>query len=177
MSEFISEAALRSIVQDIAKLKERLTRLERQDQALGGYIVRCYRSTAQSINNGAWTAISFDTEQFDTYNLHDNSVNPTRITLPNAGRYLVTGQANFVSSVAGAIRGVSIRRNGVSYLAAYYVAPIGGGNETAMPTSAIIETTAANDYIELCVYQDSGGTLNTATFGSQNPAIAIYRLP
>lgn len=177
MSEFISEAALRSMLQDIAQLKDRLARVERQDPILGGYIARCYRSTNQSINNGAWTAISFDTEQFDPYNLHDTVTNPSRITLPNAGKYLVTGQANFVSSVAGNIRGVSIRRNGGSYLAAYYVAPIGGGNETAMPTSAIIETTAANDYIELCVYQDSGGALNTATFGSQNPALAIYRLP
>jgi len=177
MSEFISEAAFRGLLQDIAKLKERVTRLERQDQPLGGYIARCYRSTAQSINNGAWTAISFDTEQFDPYNLHDNATNPTRFTLPNIGKYLCVGQANFVSSVAGNIRGVSVRRNGVSYLGAYYVAPIGGGNETAMPTSVIIETTAANDYIELCVYQDSGGALNTATFGSQNPALAIYRLP
>jgi hypothetical protein len=177
MSEFISETALRSMLQDIAKLKERVAHLEHQDPILGGYIVRCYRSTAQSINNGAWTAISFDTEQFDPYNLHDNSVNPTRITLPTVAKYLCVGQANFVSSVAGAVRGVSVRRNGVSYLGAYYVAPIGGGNETAMPTSVIIETTAANDYIELCVYQDSGGALNTATFGSQNPALAIYRLP
>lgn len=49
----------------------------------------------QSIPAGALTAISFDSERFDTDTMHDNLTNPTRITFNTAGIYVMSMWSNW----------------------------------------------------------------------------------
>ena len=50
--------------------------------------------TAQFIPGNVLTAISFNTEVYDGFNMH-NAVNPTKITAPIAGLYLCVGQVKW----------------------------------------------------------------------------------
>lgn len=124
------------------------------DEAVGA---RLLRTTQQSIpDDDNFHAVSFDSEAFDTGGMHD-SANPTRLTAPRDGAYLVTGTADFFVNPNGA-RVFEIRENGATVLV----------SDTVYPddTDAVISTVApllAGDYVELRVKQDSGGSLNLAT--------------
>lgn len=50
------------------------------------------KSGTQAVTAGNHTAITFDGETFDTASMHDNSTNPSRITIPSGqGGYYLTG--------------------------------------------------------------------------------------
>jgi hypothetical protein len=50
--------------------------------------VNVIKGTSQPIDTGVYTALTFDTETFDTDNMHDNTTNPTRLTVNTAGLYI-----------------------------------------------------------------------------------------
>lgn len=117
-------------------------------------------TSAQSISNGTYTAINFQTEVFDTDGFHDNSVNNTRLTIPagKGGKYLITGQANFASNSSG-FRAIAIMKNGSASQIAYANSlPISGSSFTF--AFSCVVSAVATDYYEMNVYQSSGGSLN-----------------
>ena len=117
-------------------------------------------TSAQSISNGTYTAINFQSEVFDTDGFHDNSTNNTRLTIPagKGGKYLITGQANFASNSSG-FRAIAIMKNGSASQIAYANAnPISGSSFTF--AFSCVVSAVATDYYEMNVYQSSGGSLN-----------------
>ena len=52
--------------------------------SFGGYL-----NTAQSVTDGNWNAVGWDTDTRDDFNMHDPSSNPERITVPEDGKYIV----------------------------------------------------------------------------------------
>ena len=77
--------------------------------------------TPQSISNTTSTAASLTSEAWDTANMHSNSTNASRITIPSdgAGRYHITARAAFERFVAlnGEIPALSRRNTNVRSLA------------------------------------------------------------
>ena len=61
---------------------------------------RVTNSVGQSISNVTRTALSFDTESFDTSGFHSTTVNPQIMTVPSgkAGKYLVTAGVTFATN-------------------------------------------------------------------------------
>lgn len=120
-----------------------------------------YQSAAQSIPNVTVTAVTMDSEEFDTYNGHSTVSNTSRYTSQFAGYYLVICYAGFAAnSVAN--RYVEVYKNGVS-------APNLGQSIIFTPTSftnsalhsiTIVRLEVA-DYVECRAFQNSGGALNT----------------
>ena len=116
-------------------------------------------NAAQSISNATWTAISFDIENYDSAGLHDN-VNPTRITIPVAGRYSLTANVGFQSASNSVGLGIRFNINGSVPVAQVIVA---GCSQTGNgPCTAAMLDFAASQYVEVECYQNSGGTLNTS---------------
>lgn len=126
-------------------------------------------NTTQSISTATWTAAIFDTENSDAYAMHGAS--SSRISAPAAGLYLVTGYFAFASNGTGT-RKAQIRKNagGVS-TAGTSLGHTGGAPQTALQyfgsISAIVSL-AASDYVEMFVYQDSGGSLATVASTATN---------
>ena len=126
----------------------------------GQYSCRLYISTnptTQSLTSGALTAIQFDAEHEDVGGLHSTSSNNTRITFPVAGRYLIGGNVAYTNNGTGE-RNAIIRLNGTTTLATSTLAPVSASLFIRVHGS-IQYLAAANDYVELCAYQDSGGAL------------------
>ena len=74
---------------------------------------RVYNSAAQSITTSSATALTFDTERYDTDTIHSTSVNTSRLTCITAGIYIISGQMEFASNTVG-LREVFIQLNGTT---------------------------------------------------------------
>lgn len=125
-----------------------------------GGACRLNRADTQSIGNSSATAISFQTEEFDTHGFADLAADDDRITIPTgmAGIYLI------VCSVAWTVSGTGDRR---LYIYHYDDEDAGIGihsfrtnsNTTEFSRSVVLQL-AEGDYIKPQVYQSSGGALN-----------------
>lgn len=122
-------------------------------------------AVAQSIPNATQTALLFAAELFDTDGFHSTATNTSRMTIPagKGGIYLVTGGAS-VSGTTGRLI-MQIYKNGVS------VSATENGNNSSLQGWQITRVLqlVATDYIELFVYQGSGGaqTLDPYAYSNQ----------
>lgn len=128
---------------------------------------QAYRTSNKSISNNTWTLVDLNAERYDYVAsgltaMHDNSTNNSRIYARISGVYLAVAHAVFAANSTG-VRGVAIIKNGAGVLTV--------GNIIAVSTNTTISTDmavfvmipvllTAGDYVEMCVYQNSGGALN-----------------
>ena len=138
---------------------------------------RVFNSAAISAANGAFTVLTFDSERFDTDNIHDLASNTSRLTVKTAGKYRIYGNVEFASAAGGAFRLVGILLNGATSIAE------GGSNGATIVAGPNVRSTvcttydlALNDYVELRVFQDSGGALNVNASGNYSPEFGMERV-
>lgn len=130
--------------------------------ATGGRLVaKAYRATsAQSIPNATFTSILFNAEDYDPDGWHDNATNSNRLTCP-AGtptkKYTLIGSSYFVSNSTG-YRMSFARKNG-SGIANPTSNAVVGTDTIFQVVSPGIEL-AATDWVDVQVYQTSGGNLD-----------------
>ena len=118
-----------------------------------------WKSANQTANNVTQTPVSFNNEDFDTSGFHDNVTNNDRVTIPTglSGKYLVTSKIDFAANATGQ-RVLYHFINGV--LVNLAVQPVNStANGSSFELSGVYNLSAGN-YINLQVYQDSGGALN-----------------
>jgi len=121
--------------------------------------VRVFNSTTQNISNATNTAITFNSESYDTNSYHDTSSNTSRLTVPTTGYYRFEGVI-FVDINATGGRYLEIKKNGTGIQAV----ETGASTQASVATSLVFHaqlSATAGDYFELFLYQTSGGTLNT----------------
>lgn len=139
-----------------------------------------YRSSALThTSTGNYTLISLDAEDDDTNSMHDNSTNPSRIVAPTAGVYLITAQARLAASATGII-GIAVLKNnaGATYDGSKSLFATGDDNDSGSGQYASASKTvrlAANDYIEMYGYQNSGGNL-AYTVGTTQTWMSLTRI-
>lgn len=138
---------------------------------------RVYRTTNQSISNTTVAAIAFDAERYDTDSYHSTVSNTSRITIPTTGYYRVGATVAWTSSSSG-MRLIALELNATTDIAQdarTSVNPGAGSFQTRHTVSCDYYFTAG-DYIELVVYQDSGGATNVLASGNYSPEMWIQRL-
>lgn len=125
---------------------------------------RAYNDGTQSIPNNVSTAITFAQEEWDTTAIHSTSSNTSQFVVPAgyAGKWRATWHVGYPTNATGS-RISFIRKNGNP---AANSAVIGSGSQ--QPGSSVsnwdVHGTATvdlivGDYIELLVFQNSGGAL------------------
>ncbi|MCX5197232.1 hypothetical protein OOK31_25595 [Streptomyces sp. NBC_00249] len=120
------------------------------------------QTVVQSIANGVWGVITFDTEIKDTYGGHSTVTNTSRYTVQLAGTYRVTGRAAFANNATGS-RGARIHKNGVFIQGAANLA--GAGTLAGISEASHLLDLAVGDYVEVAGGQNSGGSLSTSFSG------------
>lgn len=117
-----------------------------------------YKSTTQSINSATNTAVTFDTENYDTDSFHDNVTNNSRFTIPSGkgGKYLFSGCISFAADATG-YRGVMLYKNGSLLNDLARANPI--SSSMNVPFSTVVNA-VATDYFEIFVIQTVGSALN-----------------
>ena len=118
-----------------------------------------YKSAVQSISTGVWTAVTFDTEVYDTNSLHSTTTNTSRITIPTGltGKYLFTGNIVFSASATG-VRGINLYKDGSTYKEIFMDSA--SSSYSTIQSWSIITSAVAGSYYETFVYQESGGSIN-----------------
>lgn len=127
-----------------------------------------YDSNAtQSISNNTYTTITFNSEFFDTDSYHSTSTNTGRITIPSgkAGKYLFTYYVTFDTNGTGSRR-ATLLKNGTDYITFFGTGAFSSFRTVA--SQAVICNLAVGDYVELQVYQNSGGSLNVVKNDAPN---------
>ena len=139
--------------------------------------VQAYNSAAISIVNNNDVALTFNSERgADPDGMHNTLSNTGRLTCVTPGLYVIIGNVEFAHHTTGT-RAAWIRLNGSTRIATQAVGatPAAG----SLPTQLVVATLrplAANDYVELMVYQNSGGSLNVTVQGEASPAFMMARL-
>lgn len=129
-----------------------------------------YAASTQSIGTGTTDIpLNLDTEDWDSDNGHSTSTNTSRYTVQVAGTYRVTGVGGVVSSATGN-RKLGINLNGVNVRgAAVQQASLATNSWCGCVSTEV--ACVVGDYIEVVIWQSSGGPLNTATGSSFGPSL------
>jgi hypothetical protein len=132
---------------------------------------RAYNNAAISISHSTVTALTFNSERFDTNSLHDTGSNTSRLTAPVTGVYMISGSVQFASNATG-IRAAFIRLNGSTNIATQ-ILPVASSTDIFTFGVQTIYQLTAGDYVELTVFQNSGGSLNVNSDGNRSPEFAM----
>jgi hypothetical protein len=133
---------------------------------------KAVQAAGMNITTATVTAVGFTAEDHDSDSLHNNATNNSRILLNQIGRWSVWYVARFDANTAGAREAyMCVNTAGVGTGATRYG---WAGASPHSPTGAVfpylhgydeIEATATTDYVELFLYQSSGGTLLAGGIG------------
>jgi hypothetical protein len=120
---------------------------------------RVFNNGIVTIPNNVDTAVAFDNESSDSDTMHDNAVNPTRITFRTDGKYAIWAQLQFDNNSTGR-REIRIRRNGTAIVLQRIENAL---SATVHPIQVSHMAEFVNgDYVEVLAFQNSGGNLNIA---------------
>ena len=125
------------------------------------------RTTDASIADSTWTTITYDSEVYDTDAFHSTTTNTSRITIPTGkgGKYQVFANIIFSGNTTGN-RSVSLLVNGAETFRAYGTRP-----DATSASNYLLQTTDtfnAGDYLEIRIFQGSGGSLTALFNGYYN---------
>ena len=139
---------------------------------------RVFNSAVQSISNATETAVTFDSERWDTDNMHSTTANTSRLTAVTAGKYFILANVGFAQNGTG-IRFLRLRLNGNEALpiAGVYVPASADINSDHRMFVATYYNMALNDFVEVIIYQDSGGALNTLQNAQESPEFMMIKFP
>ena len=126
----------------------------------GGTFAGCsvYKSSSQSTNSSTPTAVTYDTELFDTDGYHSVGVNTERFTVPagKAGYYLFTGSIQWTTGLTG-YRDIYLMLNASTVVAQAFAIVDNAGYPT--PQNTIILYLSVGDYVWMTGEQSSGAAL------------------
>jgi hypothetical protein len=134
---------------------------------------RVYHNASQNIATATWTSVLCNSERYDIGGMHSTTTNTSRITVPTggAGVYHIGGQVRFATNATG-IRAIRLLLNNTT--------SIGQRNSTATSTDpchigiACDYKLAAGDYVEVQVYQSSGGILAVDSSSAESPEFYVH---
>lgn len=133
------------------------------------------RSTAQTIPTSTQTKVVFDGVDSDGWNCWDLSPNPTRLTVPVTGRYIITGNVAFEAASSGH-RALNILKNNTVELARSDFNPVSNSVDTHSTVTCHAVSLTKGDYVELRVWQNSGSDLDIMNTGDHNPKLSLIYL-
>lgn len=119
------------------------------------------KTASQSVPNSTDTTLTWNSETYDTDNIHNNVTNNTRLTVPaGVTRAILRVNLSLQVSTVGR-RNVSILKNGTTFPGMGYVGTQ-GASSNPMGISLLSSTISviAGDFFEVILNQSSGGNLN-----------------
>jgi len=145
------------------------------DYLAKGECAHVYHNAAQTTTTGVWLTLAFNSEAFDTDDIHDNVTNNSRLTCKTAGKYIAVLGVQFAANTTGS-RVAAIILNGD--LRAQVAAPAVATTDWSTNIVVTLPPTdmAVNDYLEARVIQNSGGNLDILYTGALSPRFSMIRV-
>lgn len=124
-----------------------------------------YKPVNGALASSTWDVVSLGAELYDwsVTGMHSTSTNSSRITAPETGIYNIEAFAKFEANAAGS-RGLEIKKNAAGVetggTQVYQEYRLPATNSTGFISASIDYPLTAGDYVELFVWQNTGGALN-----------------
>lgn len=135
---------------------------------------RVYNSGNITCTTGVNKLLTFNTEDFDTANMHSTSSNTGRLTAPVAGVYFMHAEGHFGNNAVG-YRRLELRLDGATTISTTQIAPSGGAVGTNMAVSTMYSL-SAGAYVECWAFQNSGGNLDIVAAATYSPSFMMHRV-
>jgi hypothetical protein len=134
------------------------------------------QTIAQSIGSGADTALTWDTEEFDTDSGHSLVTNTSRYVANTTGKFWVAGVSAFTigDTSTTTYRVSKIRVNGSAVKAAAATANMNGIIMYVDVGPRLISLTSG-DYVEICARHNRGSALNSDVSADGMSWMAVAR--
>ena len=136
---------------------------------------RVYNSGAITLTTGAITALTFDSESYDTDTIHSTVANQSRLTATTAGKYCIWGNVSFATNATG-VRMVKITKDGATDIAKIRAEPVSVATHPTEITISCEYQLAATNYVELYCFQSSGGNLNVEQNTDFSPVFGMRKV-
>jgi hypothetical protein len=111
------------------------------------------------IPTGVVTKVAMSGATYDTAGIFDDA-QPTRLTAPVDGIYLVTAGVKWRASGGGTQRFATLRDKTGEDIGIAQVAPVNSASQFTSEIVSVQTPLAKGDFLELLVLQDSGATVN-----------------
>lgn len=160
---------------DATKINENFASLKTAVEGVSSHeAVRVRNSTIISIPNNSDTALTFDTEDFDSASMHSVTSQTSRLTAITSGIYILCGDASFAENSTG-VRAWKIRVNGTTEIARSIVPTSDNSNSTEL-TICTTYRFQVGEYAELIARQNSGSSINIYTLPNYSPSFTMTKL-
>jgi hypothetical protein len=116
-----------------------------------------YANSGTTIANASFTKVLFDTENFDT----NNNFASSRFTPTVAGYYQISAGVSQAGTLTGNNNVLGIHKNGTWSVVGSTAG--GSSNNGYWSVSGLLYMNGSTDYVEIYLYQNSGGTITTNT--------------
>lgn len=131
-----------------------------------------FAATNQAIGSSTtYTSLTLDSEYYDSDGGHSTVTNTSRYVNQVAGTYWAQGTCSLPSGTGN--RSLQLTINGGTVPGTTVIQPAPSGNSWAGATSGSVQL-AVGDYLEVQVWQTSGGSVNTNTTSGLNPTLALF---
>lgn len=130
---------------------------------------RAWQNAAQTLTTAVFAVVALDTEDIDTEAIHSTVTNNSRMTIVTPGRYRCIAQASFAGNVTG-LRYVGLTKNSTAVARTQASAAPAANNGSWQCAEEIL--CAVGDFIEMQVFQNSGGNLALVA-GSANTFLHV----
>lgn len=125
---------------------------------VGGPTFSAYSNVSQNITTSSITKLAFQVKEWDTASCYDNTTN-YRFTPTVAGYYQVNAQSTWNGGSSGQTI-LFLYKNGTRFKDGPWIPITSSGVGPSL--SALVYCNGSTDYLEIWVWQSSGGTLGTS---------------
>jgi hypothetical protein len=135
---------------------------------------RVFNSTDVTAPSGQWMSLAFNSERWDTANLHE-SANPGRLKAPVAGKYYVFANITWESPIGSGLWGLRLQLNGKTVIAEQSLPNTAAPFRISMSVGTLYAL-APGDYVEAQVFQNSGNPLMIRYIEATSPEFGMARI-
>jgi hypothetical protein len=128
------------------------------------------------LNVGEWQTLTFDSERWDTANLHDTASNTGRLKAPVAGKYYIFANISWETPVGSGLWGLRLQLNGKTVIAEQTVPNTGAPFRISLSVGTVYALNAG-DYVEAQVFQNGGGSTLVRHINATSPEFGMIKIP
>jgi hypothetical protein len=134
---------------------------------------RVYHNAGQATVSGVNLILTYNSERYDTDQIHDLVVNPDRLTCRTAGIYLITTAVRWQNNANG-LRHFWAYLNGATRVCQMTENPAVGDTTYQLLTTNV--ELVVGDYLQTGVYQNSGVGLSIDSVAQRSPEFMMQRI-
>ena len=132
--------------------------------------------TVPQLKPGEWQSLTFDSERWDTANLHETATNSGRLKALVAGKYYIFANITWESPIGTGLWGLRLQLNGKTVIAEQTLPNTAAPFRISMSVGTLYAL-AAGDYVEVQVFQNSGNPLLIRSIPATSPESGMAKLP